>query len=136
MFRKHIAAGLVSLAMLAAAAPASAGGLSISIGVGPGHAYVPALEQVDHRHRHEYRHTLSPREIRRILRREGFRNIEFLDRQGRTYTAYAETYRGRPVIVRVSARSGEVISVSRIGRGGRGGHHDRPRCWLPEGCSY
>ena len=137
MFRKQIAAGLVSLATLVAAAPASAGGLSISIDVAqPGHGYAPALEYVDHREWDEYRRTLSPREIRRILRREGFRNIEFLDRQGRTYTAYAETYRGRPVIVRVSARTGEVISVSRIGRGRRGGHDDRPRCWLPEGCSY
>ena len=129
MFRKHIAAGLVSMAMLGAAAPANAGEVSISIGVTQsGHGYTPGRVYVDHRN---YRRVLSPRDIRRILRREGFRHIDFIDTEGRTYTAYAENYRGRPVIVRVSARSGEVISVSPLRRGR---HDDRPRCWLPEGC--
>ena len=132
MCRKPIAAGLLSLAMFAAAAPAHAGDVSISIGISQsGHGYAPGLKFVDHRGRHEYRHTLSPREIRRILRRHGFSHIEFVDTEGRTYTARAEDHRGRSVLVRVSARSGEVISVSRLRRGR---HDDRPRCWLPEGC--
>ena len=99
---------------------------------------------------------LSPRQIRRILREEGFSHIEILGRNGRVYRARAEDYRGRTVIVKVSARSGEIISVKRLGRP----HHpppyhpeppppppphhpdpdfpgpDEPQCWLPEGCSY
>ena len=131
MFRKHFAAGLVSLAMLGAAAPANAGEVSVRIGITqPGHVYVPGATYVDHRG-HDYRRALSLREIRRILRGEGFRHIDFVDTEGRSYTAYAENYRGRPVIVRVSARSGEVISVSPLRRGR---HDDHPRCWLPEGC--
>jgi hypothetical protein len=134
MFRKHLAAGLLSFGMLAVAAPAHAGDVSISIGISQSaHGYAPGVRYVDHRDRHDYRHTLSPREIRRMLRRDGFSHIEFLDTEGRTYTARADDHRGRPVLVRVSARSGEVSSVSRLGRG-RGGHGDRPRCWLPEGC--
>jgi hypothetical protein len=78
---------------------------------------------------------LSPREVRRILRREGFRRIEFLDRRGRSYTARAEDWRGRPVIIRVSARSGAIISVQPVRRH-RDRDDDRPRCWLPEGCYY
>jgi hypothetical protein len=35
------------------------------------------------------------------------------------------------VLVRVSARSGHIISAQVLGRH-RG---DKPRCWLPEGCS-
>lgn len=136
MFRKTIGAGLVSVGLLAAAAQANAAELSVSIDVVQTGRYAPGVELIDHRHWHEYHHVLSPREVRRILRREGFRHIEFLDRHGRTYTAYAEDYRGRPVIVRVSARSGQIISVRRAGYGHGGGYHDRPRCWLPEGCGY
>lgn len=131
MFRKHITAGLVSLALLGAAAPANAGEVSISIGVTQaGQGYAPGAIYVDHRG-HDYRRALGLRDLRRVLRREGFSHIEFIDTEGRAYTAYAENYRGRPVIVRVSSRSGEVISVSPLRRHG---HDDRPRCWLPEGC--
>lgn len=114
MFRKTIAAGLFAIGALAATAPANAAGLSVVID--SSYATV-GIERVDHRGGY----ALSPREVRRILRYEGYRQIQFLDRGGRVYTARAEDYRGRDVIVRVSARSGNIISVRRLGGGG-GGH--------------
>lgn len=149
MFRTTLAAGLVALGSLAFTAPSNAAGLSITIG--PSAPY-GSLELVDHRGGGYGR--LSPREVRRILRDEGYRQIQFLDRGGRIYTASAEDWRGREVIVRVSARSGDIISVRRIGRGrgghgggygdggghgggyGDGGGRGDYECWLPEGCSY
>lgn len=131
-FRASLKAAAIALAVvLAPAAPAAAGELSIAVGP-------PAIVDGGWHHISQ-RHYLSPREVRRILRDEGFRQIEFLDRDGRIYVARAENYRGRDVIVRVSARSGTIISVERVRRrGGHGwdGHHgdDRPQCWLPEGC--
>ena len=131
MFRTTIAASVVGLASLAFTAPSNAAKMSVTIGSPAGYG---AVEFVDHRG--GWHDRLSPRDVRRILRDEGFRRIQFLDRGGRIYTASAEDWRGREVIVRVSSRSGAIISVDRIGR--RGGHrdHDRPRCWLPEGCGY
>ena len=98
------------------------------------------------------RRGLSPRELRRALRQQGYSNIEILDRGRRTFTVQAENYRGHDYILRVSARTGAIISAQRIRSwggggyggghgGGWGGHDGRPRdrdeqCWLPEGCGY
>ena len=73
MFRTTIAAGVLALGSFAFAAPSNGSELSVHIGpVGPG-----AVEFVDHRG--GWHDSLSPREIRRLLRHEGFRRIEFLD---------------------------------------------------------
>jgi hypothetical protein len=68
------------------------------------------------------RRGLSPRELRRALRQQGFREVEILDRGRRTLTVQAENYRGRDYILRVSARTGHVISARRIRHGGEYGH--------------
>ncbi len=143
-FRNTLAAGLVAISTLAAV-PAGAAQLpNISI----------QLAQGGYGWEHDWneRRGLSPRELRRALRQQGYSNIEILDRGRRTLTVQAENYRGRDYILRVSARTGAIISAQRIRSwggggyggghgGGWGGHDGRPRdrdeqCWLPEGCAY
>ena len=70
---------------------------------------------VSHRgwHRGWDSYYLAPREVRRILRHHGFRHIKFIDRRGDTYRAFAENWRGRDMFIRVSSRTGEIISVER-----------------------
>jgi hypothetical protein len=49
-------------------------------------------------------------EGRRIVRERGYSNVRPIDCGGRTFT-YAARERGAPVEVRVSARSGRIVSV-------------------------
>ncbi len=123
MFKTTIAAAICALSTALAVLPASADALRFGVTVG-----APAV-QVYHGGWHGERahYGLSPRQVRWILRDEGFRGIRYLDREGRTYIAQAIDYRGRDVVVRVSARTGAIVSVQLL-------HRDRPRCWLPEGC--
>jgi hypothetical protein len=142
MFLKHtLAGGLIAMSTLAAV-PAKAIELQV------GSASIQ-LVQDSYGWEHEWseRRGLSPRELRRALRQQGYRDIEILDRGRRTLTVQAENYRGRDYILRVSARTGVVISARRLRHGGGDGYgggwddrdgrdDDRERCWLPEGCSY
>lgn len=124
MFKRTIVAAICALSTALAVVPASADGFRLGVSVA-----TPAVEAY-HGGRHggaRWHHTLSPREIRWILRNEGFHGIRYLDREGRTYSAHAIDHRGRNVAVRVSARTGAIISVHLLRR-------DLPRCWLPEGC--
>ena len=111
ILRNTLAAAVIAVGALVTAAPANAGGnFSFSIQAGhPGYWY-----EYPERHRRE----LSPREVRRILRHEGFREIRFIDRRGSVYRARAENRRGRDVIVTVSARSGAILEVERVRRRG------------------
>jgi len=61
---------------------------------------------------------LTPREVRFLLREEGFSRIRFLDRDGRVYRAIAIGPRGRPVRVAVNARNGRILDVEPLRRGG------------------
>ena len=111
--KKTIVAGLVALSTVATAVPASAASLSVQWGHGPNqgyHEYRP-----DHRWGEQRRkHRLSTQEVRRILRREGFYNIKFLDRRGPVYQVRAINHRGKRVGITVSARSGAILNVYRI----------------------
>ncbi len=101
------AAGILALGALAAA-PASAGtSVSVSIEFGG-----PAYASYNHHH------SFSPQQVRRILRREGFSHIRYVDRRGSVYRALAENHRGRDVLVTVSARTGHILDVDRLGRHG------------------
>ena len=101
------AAGVLALGALAAA-PANAGtDVSISIEFGR-----PTYASYYHHY------TLSPQQVRRILRHEGFRQIRYVDRRGSIYRAYAENRRGRDVRVTVSARTGQILDVERLRRHG------------------
>lgn len=62
---------------------------------------------------YEGRYRLSCREARQIVRSEGFRDVRAVDCEGRTYQFEARR-RGRPVLVVVSSRSGEILDVSRL----------------------
>ena len=50
---------------------------------------------------------LSCREARRIVRNSGFRNVETIECNGRTYT-FEATRRGRDVTVYVNSRNGRI----------------------------
>jgi len=121
MPKKTIAAALVALTALTAA-PASAGSLSVEFGRGgiefgfPGHGNWNDRgdrgwgNRGDRRGRH---HFLSPQEVRRILRNQGYRRINYVDRQGNIYQAEA-TRNGRRYGLVVSARDGDVLNRYRI----------------------
>jgi hypothetical protein len=124
MFKTIVAAAVGALATAVTVVPASAD--SFRLGITAGAPAIQAYHNGWHGAERRY-HDLSPRQVRWILRDEGFRGIRYLDREGRTYVARAVDYRGRNVVVRVSARSGAIVSVRVL-------HRERPRCWLPEGC--
>jgi hypothetical protein len=117
---KTIAAGLVALAALAAA-PANAAGLSLSFGDGAVRATVNEAGERHHdrgwdrgRWHDDWRRTLSPREVRRILRDRGYREIRYLDRRGAIYQVHAVDYRHKHVGLVVSARNGAILTAYRL----------------------
>jgi hypothetical protein len=113
MLRKTIAAGIVGAAMLATSVPASASD-SFSFRFSYG---APSYGHKDGHHwrdRGGYERTLSPRQVRRILRDRGFRNIDYVDRRGSIYQVQATNRNGRRVGLVVSARSGEIINRYRL----------------------
>ena len=152
MFRRLVA-GLVLASATLAVAPVYAGSAA---SVGMTYGAEQSLLQLTH----SRYHSLSPREVGRVLRRLGYHEIRIIDRRSRAYTVAAENHRGHDVILQVSARTGAVLSVRYLGKRRRGGDwgdhdwrgpghggrdrgwhervprpdHDRPRCWLPEGC--
>ena len=106
MFSKTIAAGIVALTALTAV-PAQAGGLTIDFGYGQGPGWSDRRDHGWHNER------LSPREVRRVLRHKGYREIEFVDRRGSTYEVTARR-NGRSFYMVVSASSGDILSRHRI----------------------
>ena len=115
--RNTLVAGALAIAALAAAVPAQAAGPAVTLEFGTPH-HGPNFGYGRRGHDRDVgRHMLSPREVRGILRANGFRQIRFVDRRGPVYQARAENRRGRDVLVTVSARSGNIINVDRAGRG-------------------
>lgn len=129
---KSLAAGLIALGAMAAT-PAAADGLQFgfhspngslvidahgSRGYGPyGHYGRPA---------HYGYYGLRPHQVRRILRRRGFHQIDVVGRRGPVYVARATGRRGHRVRVLVSARTGRIVDVDVI-RYAKRYRHDRPR---------
>jgi hypothetical protein len=110
MFLKTVAAGLVALTALAAV-PANA------TTVAAGYYERPRWDgprwdgpRWDNHRRHD---KLSTREVRRILRHKGYRNINFVDRRGATYEVIAHRNHRSYYIV-VSAWSGDILARNRI----------------------
>ncbi|WP_350335299.1 hypothetical protein [Coralliovum pocilloporae] len=62
------------------------------------------VQQIHHRE-------IRRKQVRRILRRNGFHNIHDIRRKGRIYVAHAVTSYGRDAKIKVHARSGEILSV-------------------------
>lgn len=123
--KKRIAAGLVALSAAAFAAPALAhssvgfsfhsGGVGVSVRSGEP-LLVHSRRYYDDRYyeARPVRTYLTPRELRRILREDGYSKIRFVETEGRVWQALAVDYRGRRVLLTVSARSGEVLSWRRV----------------------
>lgn len=120
--RKMIAAGLVA-AMALSAVPANAASLSFDFGRGGvefgfnGNNSRGGWDRGgrhggwdQHRARHVF---LSTQDVRRILRSKGYRDIEYLDRQGAVYQARA-TRDGRRYGLVVSARDGDILNRYRL----------------------
>ena len=117
--KKAIAAGLFALVTIAAAAPASAHGVSVRIGIGGGsYAYDDGYRYYWQRPRSQYRRgdygTLTPREVRAVLRDRGYREIRYVDRRGRIYEVRATDARGQRVGLVVSARNGAILNAFRL----------------------
>ena len=114
---KLIALGLASALAFGAAIPASAGSYS---GHNDGGLKIQLVVK-DKRHNAGAKHDrkqrlLGERQVRRILHREGYRDIKKVDFQRRNaaYVAYAEKRGGRDFRVTVSARNGRIIDVDRL----------------------
>jgi hypothetical protein len=110
-----IAAAAVAAVAATASSPAFAKKLDLDVylGVpGPGY-YEPSYpvydEPVYRRPRAEY-YGISCEEGRNNVRDEGFRKVRAIDCSGRRYT-YRARQGGNPYIVKVSRRSGQIISV-------------------------
>lgn len=126
-----IALGIVSALGAAAAVPAQADTLRFG-----NHDFSVRVHLDDHdrygprgdRHvRRDYR--LHPREVRHIVRRNGFHHISRPDYRPRrnVYVVRAENHRGRDVRIVVNARNGRIIDVDRLGRGRDHGWRDGRR---------
>jgi hypothetical protein len=120
--KKMMAAGIVAVTALSAV-PAGAASLSFDFGRGNvelgfnGNAQRGGWDN-DERHgrwdNHRDRHrVLSTQDVRRILRGKGYRDIEYLDRQGAVYQARA-TRDGRRYGLVVSARDGDILNRYRL----------------------
>jgi hypothetical protein len=111
--KKTIAAVIIAFAGLAGAMPAGAQGVSFDFGAG-----APQFRSEDgyrwSDRRGGFDRVLSPREVRRILRNQGYRNIDTVDRRGSIYQVRATTERGRRVGLVVSARSGAILNRYRL----------------------
>lgn len=105
---KTIAAGLIALTTLSAV-PANAASLNVQFGNGPSWGHHGGY---GHQWRRD-RVRVSPQEVRRQLRRDGYRAIRFFDDRGAVYQLRASKY-GRDYFLVVSARSGDVIARHRI----------------------
>lgn len=120
---KTIAAALMALTALVAAAPAqahSSGGPTASFSIQFGTA-----SPAHFRAQHGRWGLLSPRQVEFSLRRQGFHRVRVIDARAPVYRAVAISPRGGRVALKVSARSGRILHLDRIGprhhhRGGRG----------------
>jgi len=108
-----IAAALISLGTLAAA-PTQASELSVAIGFdNPGHRWSADNGYWHGDRRHDRGFRLSTDEERWMLRDRGYHQIRFFDDRGPVYQLRARK-RGDVFFLVVSARTGEILSRSRI----------------------
>lgn len=104
--KKTIAAGLIAVTTLTAV-PANAASFGFHFGA-PGWGWSPG----PHHGPRWQTHRLSQREVRGILRHQGFRFIDFLDTRGPVYQVRARKH-GRGFFLVVSARNGNILSMHR-----------------------
>jgi hypothetical protein len=121
--KKIIAAGVVASTALCAV-PANAASLSFEFGSGGVQFGISDHNRWNgggwHRNDNQWsqhRNFLSTQEVRRILRSQGYRDINYLDRRGNIYQAEASR-NGRRYGLVVSARDGDILNRYRIHRHG------------------
>ena len=133
--RRLLVAGLVALPLgLAAQAPAEAAGANFSFQVsGPNGSFSVGNHGIrSDRYGYGRRAVLPPHRIVRRLRRQGFhdpRGLSYVPAR-QIYRVDARSYDGRPVRLRVDARTGQALRVTYLSddRRGRGeGRRDRNR---------
>jgi hypothetical protein len=112
-----IAAALAAATFLATPTVSSAQGFGARIGDGEFSVQIGPDRRGPDRHfdRDRRPDRLSDREIRRIVRSAGYREIRIVDEGRRSYRVRAEDRRGRDYILTVSAYSGSIIDRDRIG---------------------
>lgn len=102
-----IAAAVISLTALVAV-PAHATDVNVKIGFGApgygwgGYSYQPSWQS-----------TLSPQQVRWILKTRGYQNISYFDRRGSVYMVRATQF-GRPYFLVINAHNGRVMERNRI----------------------
>lgn len=108
--RAALAAAILVLSTLGGVAPAQARDVTVVIGVSTHDGYGWRSPRWQARRSG----TLSPREIRQVLRARGYRQIQYLDRKGRIYEVHATDPRGQRVGLIVGARDGAILNAYRF----------------------
>ena len=111
-----IAAGVLALGALVAAAPAQAGGSGFSVHVQIGQPYYGGYHYGApqwHGKKAVYQKTLSPKQVRRILRSRGYSDIRYVDRRGSVYRARAEK-NNKDFRLTINAYNGRIIDRDRV----------------------
>lgn len=107
-----------ALAVTAAFAMPSIADAGVKVGVFFGVPHYDSRVGPDYRYRHGYgwyrpSHygnygKLSCSQAKRLVRRNGYSDVETIECNGRTYTFEGENYRGREVTIYVNSRTGEM----------------------------
>jgi hypothetical protein len=115
--KKMLAAGIVSLVAMGSAGAANAAAMTVDFHGGSltiSSAYGGWYYDGWHNDRNRHDHTLSPKQVRNILKDRGYRNIDYFDTRGTTYQARATDYRGRRVVLVVNAKNARIITAYRV----------------------
>ncbi len=110
--KASVLAALAGGALLSAPAAASPGWTlgDVRLTISGGQIHL-----ADYHGGYAHRYALPFYEVRRILRRDGFRQIRFERERDRVYVVSARDYRGDDVRIRVNKFTGEIRNVSYAG---------------------
>ena len=106
VMKNTLAAALLAVGALTIAAPAQAGSNTVQFSVQIGQPQWGG-------HKPVYKRTLSPQQVRKILRSRGYRDIRYVDRRGSIYQARGER-NGKDFRLLVNAYSGKIFDGDRI----------------------
>jgi hypothetical protein len=107
---KKTLAALAFASILGAAG--SAGAQSIEFGPGGVRITPPGFEE-PYRHRDRSDYGISERDAIRIARRNGVRQVEFVDRHRNSFEVAGRDRRDRRITVVVDRRDGDILDVDR-----------------------
>jgi len=108
VLKTTLATGLIALSTaFASATPATAGLPDLTVNV---RASAPSTIWYGQ---------LAPYQVRNQLRRQGYRELDFLEVRGHVYSVKALDPRHGRVVIKVNARNGKIVSWERVGRNHR-----------------